>query len=251
MTNNQKIWLVGVSEGIGAAVAHKLAAQGAHLVLSARSIDKLETLRNALPNADRHIIVPCDVTSQESVTAAWGVITQQWPKLDMMLYNAGLYEPMSALAWDQVQVERMFDVNLSGAVRVLSLIVPAFVAQNSGHIALVGSVAGYRGLPNSIGYSASKSALNHLAENLKIDLHATNINVQLICPGFVATRLTDKNTFPMPFIITADRAADYIMEGLQSSRFEIHFPRRFSLILKFLGLLPHSLYFWLFKHVKV
>ena len=162
---------------------------------------------------------------------------------DIVIYNAGTYKPMDVQHFELEPVESMLDVNLRGAFRVVSLVIPAFLQRNAGHFVLVGSVAGYRGLPSAMGYGASKAGIMHLAENLKADLKTTKIRVQLVSPGFVKTRLTDMNDFKMPCIITAEKAAQYIVDGLESSRFEIHFPKRFSFVLKLLSLLPASLYF--------
>jgi short-subunit dehydrogenase len=249
MLKGKHIWLVGASEGIGAALAVKLAASGAHVALSARNEQALQALAATLVLSP--LVLPLDVTDQTSVDAAWARLSTEWPIVDMVIYNAGTYEPLDAQHFDLAKIERMLNVNFSGALRVLSHVLPHFIARNSGHIALVGSVAGYRGLPAALGYGASKSAMIHLAENLKADLGATNITVQIINPGFVKTRLTDKNDFTMPFIITAEKAADYIVAGLQSKRFEIHFPKCFSWILKFLALLPASVYFALIKKMKL
>jgi short-subunit dehydrogenase len=238
----QKIWLVGASEGIGEAVARLLAASGAQLCLSARSGDKLVQLAAALPGAG-HLVQTLDVTDAASVRTAWDAIHARWGGLDAVIYNAGAYTPLGAKAFNLAMAESMLDVNFRGALRVLDCVIPDFVARKGGHIVLVASVAGYRGLPRAIGYGASKAALLHLAENLAIDLSDCGVKVQAVCPGFVKTRLTDKNAFPMPFIISPELAAQRIVEGMGSPRFEIHFPKRFSLILKTLQLLPHWLYF--------
>lgn len=249
MLKGKHIWLVGASEGIGAALATKLAASGAYVALSSRNVEALQALAGTL--APSPLVVPLDVTDQASVDAAWASLKAEWPVLDMVIYNAGTYEPLDAQHFDLTKIERMMDVNFSGVLRVLSHVLPNFIARNSGHIALVGSVAGYRGLPAALGYGASKSAIIHLAENLKADLAKTDITVQIINPGFVKTRLTEKNDFAMPCIITSEKAADYIMAGLESRSFEIHFPKRFSRILKFLALLPAPLYFFLLKKTKL
>lgn len=240
----KKIWLVGASEGIGAVTAMQLAAAGAQLAVSARSAEKLDALVAQLPGAG-HVAQALDVTSEESVRAAWNALVLLWGGIDIVIYNAGTYTPMSAKAFNLAATEQMVDVNFRGALRVLDCVIPGFVAKQGGQIVLVASVAAYRGLPRAIGYGASKAALLHLAENLAIDFSDTGIKVQVVCPGFVKTRLTEKNSFDMPFIMEADAAAKRIVDGLASSRFEIHFPKRFSLILKTLQLLPHKLYFML------
>ncbi|MDX2112803.1 MAG: SDR family NAD(P)-dependent oxidoreductase [Alphaproteobacteria bacterium] len=246
--SGKHIWLIGASEGIGEALAAKLALAGAHVCLSARQADKLEALKGSLQGTN-HLTAALDVTSMDSLKAAWEKIHQNWPRVDTVIYNAGTYVPMDATQFDLAKVERTVDVNFLGAHRMLSLVLPYFIQQQKGHIALVASVAGYRGLPAAMGYGASKAALIHLAENLKADLKDM-VKVQVINPGFVATRLTAKNNFHMPMMITAQKAADYIFAGLQSSRFEIHFPPAFSLLLKALARLPYGVYFWLLKHMK-
>ncbi|MBY0406274.1 MAG: SDR family NAD(P)-dependent oxidoreductase [Rickettsiales bacterium] len=245
--SGKHIWLVGASEGIGASLATRLANDGARLTLSARNTAKLEELRASLPGSN-HAVVGIDVTSPESVLAAW---QQLATPIDTVIYNAGYYEPMDASVMNLEIAERMLNVNLLGAFRVVAASIPAFVSRKSGHIALVGSVAGYRGLPAAIGYGASKAGLIHFAENLRADLARHGIKVQVLNPGFVKTRLTEKNDFPMPFIITPEKAAEYMFAGLSTSRFETHFPRRFSYILKTLAALPYPLYFWLMSRIKL
>jgi len=240
----RKIWLVGASEGIGAAAAVMLAQAGATLALSARNAEKLGELVATLPGQG-HMSQALDVTDALSVRGAWNAIIAQWGSVDIVMYNAGAYTPLSAKEFDLKAAEQMLDVNFRGALRVLDCVIPGFVARKGGQIVLVASVAGYRGLPRAIGYGASKAALMHMAENLRIDLSDVGIKVQVVSPGFVKTRLTDKNDFNMPFIITADVAAKRIVDGMAGSAFEIHFPKRFSLILKTLRMLPHRLYFML------
>lgn len=237
---NKRIWLIGASEGIGAALAKQLAAEGATLIISARNAERLEALKSELPGTG-HQAIAVDVTVLEQIQQAWQSLAAAPP--DITIYNAGTYTPMDAQHLELAAAESMIDVNLRGAFRMVSVVLPTYLQRNAGHLVLVGSVAGYRGLPSAMGYGASKAGIMHLAENLKADLKKTNIRVQLVSPGFVKTRLTDMNDFAMPCIITAERAAQYIVDGLQSSRFEIHFPKRFSYVLKLLQLLPAWLYF--------
>jgi short-subunit dehydrogenase len=235
------IWLIGASEGIGRAVALQLAAAGAHLTLSARQIDRLQSLLGELPGSG-HRAVACDVTQTDSVSAAWAEASASTAP-DMLIYNAGVYEPMAATAINLAAAEMMLDVNYRGAVRVLAQAVPAMQARGDGHIVLVASVAGYRGLPGAIGYGASKAALLHLAENLRCDLPRSKIKVQVVNPGFVATRLTAKNDFSMPGIISVDAAARAFVRGLRGRAFEIRFPWLFTSTMKLLSWLPTWLYF--------
>ncbi len=243
---NRHIWLLGASEGIGHAVAQLLAQQGAILALSARQHDKLELLAASLAGSG-HLVLPLDVQNAASVVAAYQSLRKAWGMPAMVIYNAGYYEPMTTQKFELALVEKMLDINVGGAVRVLAQILPDFIAANAGHIVLVGSIAAYRGLPGAIGYGASKAALLHLAENMAVDLQHTNIKVQIISPGFVKTRLTAKNDFAMPQIIEADQAARHIVAGLQSNQFEIAFPWGLSTLLKMLRWLPARIYFRLLR----
>lgn len=236
----EHIWLIGASHGIGEALAIKMIEAGAYVSVSGRSCAPLEALETRAPDRVRCIL--CDVTDDASLTQAYAQ-AQSFRPVTMMLYNAGAYEPMSACDFDLAHVETMIDVNLMGAVRAVHHVLPDMVARNHGAIALVGSVAGFRGLPRAMGYGLSKAALIHMAENLRIDLDATAITTHIINPGFVKTRLTDKNHFPMPCMISVERAATYIMKGLSHGDYDIHFPKRFTYVLKTLGLLPHRAYF--------
>ena len=230
-------WLVGASEGLGRALAEELASAGASLCLSARNEERLRALADALPGA--HTVAPCDVRDTASVRTAF----ESLPPIDGVICNAGFYEPVNANEWDADAVEAMFDVNLTGTARVLGLAVPALVAKGKGHIALVGSLAGYRGLPGSIGYGSSKAGLIHLAESLRSDLARDRFKVQVVNPGFVETRLTAKNDFKMPFIMTAEAAAQRTRKALESDHFRTNFPRRFALLFRLAQFLPDSVYF--------
>jgi len=238
----ERIWLIGASEGIGAALARRLAQDGHFCAVTARSVDRLTELHASL-TGNGHLVLPADVTDSGSLAAAHARLIETWGHLDTMIYCAGTYDPMPATHMTLERVEAMIDVNLTGAFRAVALVLPAMLLRAAGRIVLMGSVAGYRGLGSAMGYGASKAGINHLAENLRLDLAATPLRVQLVCPGFVRTRLTDKNSFGMPFLMDADRAADLIARGLRTRRFEIHFPKRLSQFLKALSVLPAGVYF--------
>ncbi|WP_435660544.1 SDR family NAD(P)-dependent oxidoreductase [Leisingera caerulea] len=225
------IWMVGASHGLGREVARKLDRAGARLVLSARSEDALEELASELKQAQA---VPLDVTDAESVAEAF----RQAGPVDALLFNAGAYEPMRTQDWDAEAVLAMSDVNFTGALRVLGHVVPGFVEAGRGDITLVGSLAGYRGLPASIGYGASKAALISLAETMRHDLKDSGVTVRVVNPGFIKTRLTDKNSFKMPQLMEPEEAAGHVVSAMQSRRFRTDFPRPFSYAIKAFDMLP-------------
>jgi len=219
-------WLVGASAGIGAALAQKLDAMGANMILSGRSESALQKVAESLSNAPR--VVPCDVTSAQSVAE----VATQAGDVDGVIYMAGDYDPMTAQEWDAAAAERISDVNYNGVMRVMGQVVPRFVAKDAGHIVIVGSLAGFAGLPGAISYGSSKAAAMHVGENLFVDLKGTGVRVQVANPGFVKTRLTDKNQFRMPFIMTPEQAAERIAKHMTSRRFSRSFPGLFSWFFK-------------------
>ncbi|MCP4825902.1 MAG: SDR family NAD(P)-dependent oxidoreductase [Shimia sp.] len=221
MFKSKTYWLVGASHGLGHALAQALDAQGASLILSARSAAPLEELAGSLSNARAY---PLDVTDREAVAQAAADIGP----IDGLIYCAGAYDPMAAPNWDADGAERMADVNFMGALRVLGHVVPDMARRDTGHVVIIGSLAGHRGLPNAIGYGASKAAVMHLAENIRADLRGSNVKVQIVNPGFIRTRLTDKNAFEMPQIMSADAAAQRTLKAMTSNRFSTSFPSPFA-----------------------
>ena len=189
------------------------------------------------------IALPLDATDKSAMHAATETILARWGRLDCVVYCAGHYTAMRGFAIDLKDAERHMQVNYLGALKLLDALLPRLLLQGSGHISLVGSVAGYRGLPNSLAYGPSKAALIHLAETLYLDLKGRDIGVSIINPGFVETPLTAQNDFDMPALLTPQQAATEILRGWAAGAFEIHFPKRFTLGLKFLRLLPYRVYF--------
>jgi NAD(P)-dependent dehydrogenase (short-subunit alcohol dehydrogenase family) len=236
---DKTVWLVGASSGIGRATAHALHAQGAKVIVSARGQQALDSFAAEHPGAT---VLALDASDAASVEAAAQTILAAGP-LDLVLYCAGYYKEQRATQFDLGSMLRHNEVNYVGALYVLSAVLPHFLARKAGHISLVSSVAGYRGLPQSLAYGPTKAALINLAETLYIDLKDSHIGVSLICPGFVETPLTAQNEFSMPGIIKPEQAAEEILRGWASGQFEIHFPRRFTLFMKALALLPPFLYF--------
>jgi NAD(P)-dependent dehydrogenase (short-subunit alcohol dehydrogenase family) len=238
----RRVWLVGASTGIGAALAELLLRQGARVALSSRSGAALEALAAGRANA---LVLQADVTDAAQLAAAHAQIVAAWGGLDLAVFNAGTHAPVRAWELDLVQARQLIDINLMGVLNGLAASLPDMLKQNSGAVAVVASVAGYSGLPTSLVYGATKAALINLSETLYLDLAPRGIGVHLVCPGFVATPLTAKNPFPMPALIPADEAAREIVAGIGRREFEIHFPKRFTRLVKFLRLLPYRWYFWL------
>jgi short-subunit dehydrogenase len=238
--SGKRYWLIGASEGLGRALAQVMSRAGVDLVVSARSEDRLKALVAELPGRAR--AVPIDISDRESVRAA----AAEAGEIDGIVFLAGAYWPMNAKDWDAGRVETMFDINLTGAARVLGAVVPGFVARDRGHVVLTGSLSAYRGLPGAIGYSASKAGLFSLAESLDGDLKDTGVEVQVIHPGFIRTRLTDQNDFRMPGLMEADDAARVFFGQMNAPRFSSHFPWAFGMVFRLSQLLPHGLYRRLF-----
>ena len=232
------VWLVGASSGIGRATASALHRAGARVIVSARSDAALREFAEQHPGA---LTFAMDVSDPDAVSRTARDILAV-ANLDTVLYCAGYYTEQRATRFDLPEMLRHQQVNYLGALHVLDAVLPHFLARQAGHISLVSSVAGYRGLPKSIAYGPTKAALINLAETLYLDLRDQRIGVSLVCPGFVATPLTASNEFAMPALITPEQAAEAILRGWADGRFEIHFPRRFTLAMKLLQLLPFRLY---------
>lgn len=236
----KRYWLVGASEGLGAALARKMSNQGVELILSGRNAKALQDLVVTLPNPA--LALPCDVSSQESIDHA----VSKLGDIDGLVYLAGLYWPMNTKEWLTTEATAMADVNFTGAMRTLGPIVPQFVSRDQGHIVITGSLGGFRGMPGAIGYSAAKAGLMTLTECMRIDLKNTGVSVQMVNPGYIKTRLTDKNSGSMPFIMEPEEAADIMFKHMCSDKFSISFPTLFSSFFRSLPLIPNWLYYRIF-----
>mgnify|MGYP000046817882 CR=1 FL=1 len=239
MFDGQRWWIVGASEGLGRALAQHMDRRGARLILSARNRDRLETLAGSLRQATA---LPLDVTDSADVARA----VSRAGLVDGVIYCVGQYDPMTAQDWNAEQAERMCEANFTGAVRVLGRVVPDMARRDSGMVVLIGSLAGYAGLPGAIGYGASKAALMHLAENIQADLRGTGVRVRLVNPGFIRTRLTEKNSFDMPFIVSPEQAAEKVLRAIEGRRFATAFPTVFSWLFRGGRFLPRDLFLRLF-----
>lgn len=236
--HGQRVWLIGASSGIGEATARLLMARGARVALTSRSRETLEKLADG--NAR---IAPADVTDRASLAAAFDSIQAEFGGIDVAIINAGTHQPVRAWELDAEAAEKLVQVNLVGAMNASALLAPYFAQRGSGRMAITASVAGYGGLPSGLVYGATKAALINFAETLYLDLAPKGVAVHLINPGFVKTPLTDLNDFKMPALIEAGEAAREILAGIEAGAFEIHFPKRFTRVLKALNLLPYRAYF--------
>ncbi|AMP05974.1 SDR family NAD(P)-dependent oxidoreductase [Collimonas pratensis] len=239
----QRIWFIGASSGIGAALARYALSAGADVIISARRVERLHQVAAAHPSAH---VVPLDVLDVDAWSVAYRHILDQIGTIDLIVFCAANYRPERSWEVDPVVAESTLRINLGSIYTGLATILPDMLSRGHGGIALIASIAGYMGLPNASVYGPSKAALINLSEILYSDLHPKGLNVYLINPGFVKSELTDKNTFPMPGLQTPEQAAHVIWAGISAGRFEIHFPRRVTQVMKLLQLLPYRLRFALF-----
>ena len=243
----RRVWLVGASSGIGLACAKALHAAGAQVIVSARDLGTLSEWAATCKSQGLPVeLLSLDVTDALQVkyvarqVAAGG-------KLDFLLYCAGHYRAQRATEFDLTDMLRHQDVNYNGLLRVLDAVLPMFLQQGFGHISVVSSVAGWRGLPNGLAYGPTKAAVTHVAETLYMDLQDKGIGVSVVNPGFVATPLTAQNNFQMPALLTPEQAAEAMLAGWSEGLFDIHFPKRFTGWLKLMRLLPYRAYFSLVR----
>ena len=243
---SKNVWITGAGKGIGRAIALAMAARGDHVAVSARTEEDLNSLQKEVQDAGHPgsiLPVPLDITDRDANMAAVEKIEAEMGPLDLAIFNAGTHTPTPPQRFNIEAHERIMSINYGGTVYGIGAIMPKFVKRRAGHIAVVASVAGYRGLPNASAYSASKAACIALCEAMKVQLDKVGITTTVINPGFVRTPLTDKNDFPMPFLVEPERAAQIILDGLDKKHFEICFPWQLVTILKIMRMLPYRLFF--------
>jgi NADP-dependent 3-hydroxy acid dehydrogenase YdfG len=238
--HGKRYWLVGASDGLGAALAQLMSRAGAEVIVSARSEEKLAKVVDGLQGKASYQVV--DIADDASVKSAAEAVGE----IDGLVLLAGVYWPFGAKDWNADQATAMADINFTGFIRVLGQVVPKLVAKDDGHIVITSSLTGFRGLPRSIGYTASKAATMSLAECMYADLRKTGVKVQVANPGFIKTQLTAKNDFKMPFIMEVDAAAREIFEHMNDTVFKKSFPRLFSLVFRGSQFLPDWLYYRIF-----
>jgi NAD(P)-dependent dehydrogenase (short-subunit alcohol dehydrogenase family) len=236
-------WIIGGGSGIGAAVAQLLAGRGWTVAISGRRADKLNAVAAANPAIRPY---PLDVTDAAAIEATVKAIAADLGRIDLFIFGAAAWQPMDVGDYAYEKFAKIVDTNYLGVIRIANPVLAQMDKQGGGHFAVIASVAGYFGLPRSAAYSSTKAGLINLLETMRTELAPRNIKVRMIAPGFVKSELTDKNDFPMPFLMETDDAARRIVDGLtQSDRFEIAFPRRMVWLMKTVRWLPYPVFFWL------
>lgn len=241
--------ITGASTGIGRAVALAMAQAGWRVIAVARRAELLSAL--AAEGAGRIVACPCDVTDFAAFSAMVAEVEAREGAIAFAFLNAGRSIHMSVPGFDIAAIRAIYEVNVMGIFNGITALMPVMAARGRGQIALCASVAGYGGLPRSTAYSSSKAAVISAAVGLAIDCRPLGLLIQCVNPGFVDTPLTRKNTFPMPFLMTPEAAAERCLKGFADGRFEITFPRRMSFFLKILNLLPYALYIRLMRLARV
>ena len=229
-------WVTGAGSGIGRALARRLAQTGWTVAASARTARDLDTLAAEVPG--KITAFQLDVTDAAACAETARQIEAALGPVDLAVFNAGSYFPTTAEDFSVENFRRTVNVNLMGEVNCMGGVVPSMRARRAGHIVLMGSLTGLVGLPTAASYGATKAALNSIAQAFKPDFERFGITISVINPGFVKTPLTDKNRFPMPFLISVDAAVDHILRGIARQRFDISFPWQMSFLVRLLAALP-------------
>lgn len=243
--DNQKVaWITGGGTGIGAELAKILVKNSWLVIISGRRLKKLKAIEKVNNNIKSFVL---DITSLEDCQSIVKKINSVYKRLDLVVLNAAAYNPGHLDFSNVLEINKVIDTNLSGQINCISCILPEMKKKKAGQIVLVSSPAGFRGLPNAGIYGVTKSALTFLAESMYLELTKSNIKIQVVHPGFIKTPMTDRNDFPMPFLMSAKKAAERIFTKLGSNDFEIYFPKRLILPMKFLKILPNRVYFFIMK----
>lgn len=248
---DKRVWLVGASSGIGEALAFELAKRGAKLAITARRTELLNSIKSRILEHSRAQveIFPGDVLNLEQIKATAARVREVFGEIDILISNAGNHLVTKPLQFDSVEYKAIMDLNYGGLLHCIEAALPHMLVRKSGHVVGVASLAGYRGLPRAAAYGASKAAMINFMESLRFHLRPHGIPVTIVNPGFVKTPLTDKNDFPMPFLIEADRSARIICDGIECQKREITFPFPFNAILKLGRVLPYPIYSWIVERL--
>jgi NAD(P)-dependent dehydrogenase (short-subunit alcohol dehydrogenase family) len=248
MTPWQVAWITGAGTGIGRALALDLAREGVKVAATAR------TERNLSLLAAHHVAVdfhPLDVTDKTAVAEAVEEIESALGPIDLAILSAGAWRPLSAQKFDATAVREALETNYMGAVHCIDVLLPRMIERRRGHIAIMASVVGYRGMERAGGYAPTKAALINLAECLYADAAQYGVKISIVNPGFVDTPMTRGAEFPLPFMLSAEDASERILAGLRKAKFEIAFPWVLVWPLKIARILPYRLYFWTLRRFGI
>jgi short-subunit dehydrogenase len=241
MNDKKVIWITGASSGIGKALSIKFAQEGWIVAASARREGLLQELTKI--NQNIHSF-PLDVTNPEQCKKVFEEIKKKFNNIEISIFGTGIHDPNSEKRFNLEKIREIMEVNYFGTMNSINSVYDYYNDKKGGQISIISSVAGYRGLPAAGAYCASKSALTSFTESLRFEMMRKNVRVSLVSPGFIKTPMTDQNDFPMPMIKSPEFAAEQIYIGLtKKTGFEIHFPKAFTFFLKFLRILPNSIYF--------
>jgi len=240
--------IIGGTFGIGYELSKIYLKKSKNLIILGRNDEKLDEISKEFSNSQTNVITKkLDVTSIEQCKQTLTSIIDELGSLDLIIYSSGFYKPNNTFDVDLDLYRKTIEVNFMGLINVMSVILPFLKQQQKGHIAMISSLAGFFGLPNSSGYGPSKAAMMNYSESIYNDCKKNNIHVSIINPGFVKTRLTDQNKFKMPFLMSAEEAAKIIYNGLEKKKYDITFPFMMSLIFKTLRILPKPVFLFLIK----
>ena len=244
----QTAWVTGASSGIGRELALQLATKDIKVFASARRTDKLKILSSLNDNI---YPISMDVSQISDVRKKTNFFLEDDNFPDLIILNAGVSKlfTIDKIEESYQEIVRSMDVNYFGVVNCLAVLLPSMIKRKRGHIAVMASVAGYRGLPNSLAYSPTKAALINLVEILRTELTPIGITVSVINPGFVDTDATRINKFRMPKMVSVEYAAEKILRDLKKLKYEVAFPFGFTFFIKFLRILPNSLYFFIIRRL--
>jgi short-subunit dehydrogenase len=237
------VLLTGASSGIGRGLAVALGKQGAAVGLLARRPTELAEVATEVEAAGgRPLSLPADVTDAAAVRAAAETLRRDFGPIDLMIANAGVGGTTDGRVLDAVEVGRILQINLQGAVNSAAAVIPEMVARGSGQLVVISSLASYRGLPKSGAYSASKAGVSAFYESLRIDLAGTGVDVTIIHPGFIKTPLTAGREAKMPFLMELDDAIRVMMRGIEQRKKSFAFPWQLATIVRAGMLMPIALY---------
>ena len=240
--------IIGGTFGIGYELSKIYLKKSKNLIILGRNNEKLDEISKEFSNSQTNVITKkLDVTSIEQCKQTLTSIIDELGSLDLIIYSSGFYKPNNTFDVDLDLYRKTIEVNFMGLINVMSVILPFLKQQQKGHIAMISSLAGFFGLPNSSGYGPSKAAMMNYSESIYNDCKKNNIHVSIINPGFIKTRLTEQNKFKMPFLMSAEEAAKIIYNGLEKKKYDITFPFMMSLIFKTLRILPKPVFLFLIK----